>query len=320
MSYIHLTQEERYQIYAYKQTGKLPTEIAGLLNRNSSTIYRELSRNTGARGYRPKQAQELASERHELKPKAIKMTSSIIAIIEGKIRLDWSPEQVSGRLLKDYNLSISHESIYQHILSDKAAGGDLYEHLRCQKKNKKRYGTKSHDKRGQIKDKVSIEKRPLVVENKCRKGDWEGDLVIGKNHKRALVTLVDRKTKKVKIAIVDSKQAIPVSKAVIGLLKSETKHTITFDNGKEFAEHKQMKAKTGATVYFAHPYSSWERGLNENTNGLIRQYFKKGSCFENITDNDVKKVEDILNNRPRKILGYCTPNEIHEGTRKVPSA
>jgi transposase, IS30 family len=317
MSYNHLTQEERYQIYAYKQTGKLSIKIAELIGRNKSTIYRELSRNTGNRGYRPKQAQELASERHKLKPKSIKMTSSTIALIEEKIGLDWSPEQVSGRILKDNNISISHETIYQHILTDKTAGGDLYKHLRCQKKNRKRYGSKSHDKRGQIKDKVSIEKRPQIVEDKTRRGDWEGDLVIGKSHKRALVTLTDRKTKKVKIAIVDSKQAIPVSNAVVKLLESETKHTVTFDNGKEFAEHKKMKVKTGATIYFAHPYSSWERGLNENTNGLIRQYFPKGSCFKSVTGADVKRVENILNNRPRKTLGYSTPNEIYNGSRRV---
>ncbi len=317
MSYCHLTQDERYQIYAYKQTGKLPTEIAQLLNRDKSSIYRELSRNTGARGYRPKQAQELARERQKMKPKAIKMTTSTVTIIEEKIRLDWSPEQVSGRLLKDYGMSISHERIYQHILTDKARGGELYKHLRCQKKNRKRYGTKSHDKRGQIKDKVSIEKRPQIVDNKSRKGDWEGDLVIGKNHKRALVTLVDRKTKKTKIAIVDTKQAVPVSIAVVKLLENEVKHTVTLDNGKEFAEHKRMRSESGAMIYFAHPYSSWERGLNENTNGLIRQYFPKGSCFEGITEADVKRVEDILNNRPRKALGYCTPNEIYDGKRRA---
>jgi IS30 family transposase len=317
MNYHHITQEERYQIYAYKQTGKKPSEIAGILKRDKSTIYRELSRNTGKRGYRPKQAQELSLERHKLKPKKIKLTEPVVALIKEKIILDWSPEQISGRLLNEDGVEISHETIYQYILRDKRAGGDLYTHLRCQKKNRKRYGTKDSDKRGKIKDRVSIESRPKIVDDKARKGDWEGDLVIGKNHKRALVTLVDRKTKKTKIAIVDSKHALPVSLAVIDLLKDETKYTITFDNGKEFAEHKVMKAQTGAMIYFAHPYSSWERGLNENTNGLIRQYFPKGSCFEHITSVDVKKVEEILNNRPRKTLGFCTPNEVYDGVKRL---
>jgi IS30 family transposase len=203
MSYNQLTQEERYLIHAHKSTGKLAPEISIILGRNKSTIYREVARNTGGRGYRPTQAQQMANLRQKEKPKPIKMTKETIALIDDKIKQDWSPEQVSGRLLKDDDISISHETIYQHLLNDKANGGDLSKHLRCQKINKKRYGTKPNDKRGQIKNKVSIEKRPQIVEEKSRKGDWEGDLVIGKNHKRALVTLADRKTKKVKIAIVD---------------------------------------------------------------------------------------------------------------------
>lgn len=317
MSYNHLTQEERYLIHAHKTTGKSIPEISIILGRNKTSIYREISRNTGGRGYRPKQAHEMASERLNSKPKAIKMTSTLVTKIDDKIKLDWSPEQISGRLLKDDNISISHETIYQHILKDKQDGGDLYTHLRCQKKNRKRYGSKSHDKRGQIKDKTSIEDRPQIVEEKTRKGDWEGDLVIGKNHQRALVTLVDRKTKKAKIAVVDSKEAVGVAKAVTKLLKNEVSHTVTFDNGKEFAHHKKMARKTGAKIYFAHPYSSWERGLNENTNGLIRQYFPKGSCFQDITEDDVNRVEEILNNRPRKSLGYLTPNEVYTGARRT---
>jgi len=150
MSYIHLTQDERYQIKAYLQMGKSQAEIARKLKRSESSIGRELTRNTGERGYRPKQAQEMATKRHKEKIKAIKMTKSTISLIEEKIRLDWSPEQISGRLLKDEGISISHETIYQHILNDKNDGGDLYTHLRCQKKRKKRYGTKAHDRRGQI--------------------------------------------------------------------------------------------------------------------------------------------------------------------------
>ena len=319
MSYTHLTQDERYQIYAYKQIGKSQTDIAEKLGRDKSTISREIKRNTGGRGYRPKQAQEKAQDRLQNANKAIKMTTDVINKIEDMIKLDWSPEQVSGRLLKDHGISISHETIYQHLLQDKKNGGTLYTHLRIQKKRKRRYGSKSHDKRGQIKDKVSIEKRPAVVEEKSRTGDWEGDLIIGKNHKQAMVTLVDRRTKKLKIAKVESKEAAIVGKAVCDLLQGEKSITITFDNGKEFAQHKEMASKTGTKVYFAHPYSSWERGLNENTNGLVRQYFRKGSSFENVTAQDVKKVEDTLNNRPRKSLGYNTPNEIYDGTRRIRS-
>lgn len=319
MSYTHLTQEERYQIYAYKKTGKLPSEIATELGRSKSTICREIERNTGGKGYRPKQAQEMAVGRLICAKKAIKMTTDVINKIEAKINLDWSPEQVSGRLAKDDGIYISHETIYQHILKDKKNGGKLFTHLRCQKKCKKRYGSKSHDRRGQIKNKVSIEKRPDVVDKKNRIGDWEGDLVIGKNHKGALVTLADRKSKKLRMVKVDSKEADVVSKAVCALLKGETANTITFDNGKEFTNHESIAKNTGAKVYFAHPYSSWERGLNENTNGLVRQYFPKGSSFENITTQDVKCAEDTLNSRPRKTLGYNTPNEVYDGTRRLRS-
>jgi len=163
---------------------------------------------------------------------------------------------------------------------------------------------------------VSIDERPSVVDAKTRLGDWEGDLVIGKNHRGALVTLAERKSMKVKIDIVPSKEAIGVGKSVSRLLDDEKVFTITFDNGKEFTNHKQMAEETDSKVYFAHPYSSWQRGLNENTNGLIRQFFKKGSSFENIKNEDVKVVEDLLNNRPRKSLGYNTPNEIYSGERR----
>ena len=317
MNYTHLTQEERYQIHAYKQAGKSVPEIAKKLGRNKSSLYRELERNTGQRGYRPKQADALAVKRLSNAPKAIKLTEIVIVKVEEKLRCYWSPEQISGRLLKEEGISISHETIYQHILRDKKNGGDLYTYLRHQKKRRRRYGSKVHDRRGQIKDKVSIDERPKVVDAKTRLGDWEGDLVIGKNHKGALVTLAERKSMKVKIDIVPSKEANGVGKSVSNLLSKEKVFTITFDNGKEFANHKQMAVDTSSKVYFAHPYSSWERGLNENTNGLIRQFFKKGSSFENISNEDVKAVEDLLNNRPRKSLGYNTPNEIYSGERRA---
>lgn len=313
----HLTQEDRYHIYALKKVGKNQTEIANEIEKDKSTISRELRRNTGNRGYRPNQAHELACIRREEASTPLKMTVELMIIITHYLEEKWSPEQISGWLLKNNNIRISHESIYQFILADKKSGGTLWTHLRWQKKRKKRYGTKSHDRRGQIKNKVSIEKRPKIVDKKIRIGDWEGDLVIGKNHKKALVTLVDRKSKKVKIAKVESKNAVVVRTAICNLLKNETVFTTTLDNGKEFTQHELIAKKLAIKVYFAHPYSSWERGLNENTNGLIRQYFSKGSSFENITDEDVQFAEDALNNRPRKTLGFCTPNEIYSGKKRT---
>ena len=236
------------------------------------------------------------------------MTPEVITLIELKIREDWSPEQISGWLKLEKLETISHERIYQHIWADKRNGGDLYLHLRRQgKKYQKRRNGKTS--RGQIKNRVSIDKRPAVVEQKTRVGDWEIDTVIGKGHKGALVTLVERKTSFTLAARVETKQADVVTAATIELLKpyKGRTHTITADNGKEFALHEEI-AKTLATdFYFAHPYHSWERGANENTNGLLRQYFPKDTNFLDVSDHEVCAAVSRLNTRPRKKLGYKTP-------------
>ncbi len=239
------------------------------------------------------------------------MTLEVVRLIESKIELDWSPEQVSGWLATEEGIQISHERIYQHIWADKRAGGELFKHLRqSHKKRKKRYGSK--DKRGQIRNRISIDERPEVVETKTRIGDWEIDTVIGKNHKGALVTIVDRVSKFTLIKKVDSKQAKVVTEATVTLLTPylDQTHTITADNGKEFAGHESVSEQLETTVYFAHPYASWACGLNENTHGLIRQYFVKGSCFESITPEAVEAVMNKLNHRPRKTLNYKTPHAV----------
>lgn len=309
--YKQLTELQRYQISALLKAEKSKKEIAINIGVSSSTISRELERNTGKRGYRPKQAHIKAMRRREEADKAIKMTPEVVSMIDTKIRLDWSPEQVSGWLAKAQNISMSHERIYQHVWTDKRQGGELYKHLRqSNKKRKKRYG--STDKRGQIRNRISIDERPEEVEAKLRIGDWEIDTMIGQNHKGALVTLVDRVSKFTLIKKVDSKHAEVVTAATLMLLKPymDKTLTITADNGKEFAGHESLAKQLEAAVYFAHPYSSWERGLNENTNGLIRQYFSKGSSFENITDEEVENVIHKLNHRPRKTLGYETPHDV----------
>ena len=306
-NYKQLSQAQRYQIEILKKAGKDQKQIAVLLAVSPATICRELKRNTGKRGYRPKQAQRRADNRRTGATKALKMTDEVIVEIEQKIRLDWSPEQVSGVL----EMTISHERIYQHIWADKRCGGTLYKHLRqSNKMRKKRYGSK--DKRGQIRNRISIDERPEIVAQKTRIGDWEIDTVIGKNHQGALVTIVDRVSKFTLIKKVASKHAEIVTEATILLLQPylDKTLTITADNGKEFAGHEKIKKQLNADVYFAHPYSSWERGLNENTNGLIRQYFTKGSSFENITDDDVEAVMHKLNHRPRKTLNFKTPHEV----------
>jgi IS30 family transposase len=221
--------------------------------------------------------------------------------------------------METFNLPrISHETIYQHILQDKYEGGYLYKHLRqSNKKRKKRYG--SNSKRGQIKNRISIAERPSVVDAKARIGDWEIDTVIGKHQQGVLITLVERISKFTLIKQVANKTAEAVTARVISILKN-IKHkvlTITADNSKEFAYHKQISMALKLDFYFAHPYHSWERGLNENTNGLIRQYFPKKTSFDSINDNDVETAMERLNSRPRKTLGFKTPNNIFLDNQSV---
>lgn len=310
--YTQLTQDQRYQIYILMKANFKQTEIADLLGVNKSTISRELRRNRGQRGYRPQQAHQLCLARRQQKAKT-RIEPSTWQLVTRLLRQDWSPEQIHLWLDSEAHIQVSPEWIYQYILADKNAGGTLYRHLRCQKQRKKRYGTYSH--RGQIPNQLSIDQRPAVVENRTRFGDWELDTVIGKQHRQALVTLVERKSRLTLIAKVTHKTAQAVTAAIIRLLKplADWVHTLTADNGREFMHHEKIARALKAKFYFAHPYASWERGLNENTNGLIRQYFPKKHDFRTITQRQIDKVMDRLNNRPRKCLGIKTPNQVFFG-------
>lgn len=318
MKYHQITQEERYQIYALKKEGLSQRAIADNLQRDKSTISRELKRNKGLRGYRAKQAQEMAEKREENKPKYKRLNEKKVAYIREKIKLYWSPEQISGRMVLDGLEKISHETIYQYLIQDKKEGGELYKYLRHKNKPyRKRYG--ASDKRGEIVNKRSIEDRPSIVDEKNRIGDWEIDLIIGKNHKQALVTVVDRMSKFTLIQKVSSKKSEEVKATLISMMQSvqDNTLTITADNGKEFAKHEAVAKALDADFFFCHPYASWERGLNENTNGLIRQFFPKGSEFISISDEQVLAVQNNLNFRPRKTLGFKTPHEIFHATITV---
>lgn len=307
--YTQLTQGQRYQIEALVKTGHNQTMIAKVLTVNKSTISRELKRNRGLRGYRPKQAHERALMRQHEKFQP-RICPSTWSLVDSLIQQDWSPEQISGRLFKEQGLSISHESIYLHIYQDKYQGGDLHKHLRCQKKRRKRYG--KQDRRGRIPNRVSIDERPAIVNNKSRIGDWEGDTIIGKSHRGVVATLVERKTKYTVLTASKTKQAPKVRQHIEQVLTPHRNrvHTITYDNGLEFAEHQKMAQTLSANIYFAHPYASWERGLNENTNGLIRQYLPKSRRLDNVTQKELKYIMDQLNHRPRKSLGFKTPYEL----------
>ena len=302
MNYIHLTREERYQIYALKLAGQTQTQIARVLKRSPSIISRELTRNRGRRGYRPKQAQIMSIERRAMNARQIDET--VWQFAQDRLKEQWSPEQISD------HAEISPETIYQRIYTDKRSGGLLWKNLRCQKKRKKRYG--SPERRGAIPNRHFIEDRPAVVDARKRIGDWEADTIIGKNHRQAIVSIVERKTGLTLIHKVERKTAKEVSQAMIDLLKPYQKqvHTITSDNGREFAGHEGIAKTLKADFYFAHPYSSWERGTNENTNGLIRQYFPKNRDFTTITQKEIDHAMNRLNNRPRKRLGFKTPNQV----------
>jgi IS30 family transposase len=312
----HLTQQQRYHIEAYKKAGYGNSEIARDLGVHPSTIGRELKRNSSPirQRYGAKVAQEISSLRKSVNSKASrKFKNELEALVIMYIKRDWSPEQVSAILRIKHDLLFSFVRIYQYIELDRQSGGTLHTHLRFYgKKRRAKYGKQS---KVRIKERVSISERPEIVEQKTRIGDFEIDTIIGKGKQGAITTIVDRASAFVKISIPTSKRAIDIESETTRLLipYKEITHTITSDNGLEFANHKAIASTLDCDYYFCHPYSSWERGLNEYTNGLIRQYFRKGSEFTNITAKKIQEVEDKLNHRPRKALGWRTPYEVFYG-------
>lgn len=314
-TYTQLTDTDRIEIYALLQAGNRRHQIAAALGVHPSTVTRELARNTERQGYHPQRAQYRAVYHRRTARKAVKMTPSMIDYIESRLRQQHSPEQIAETMKQDPfcpGPRISHEWIYQHIWRDKARGGLLYQHLRIAATRTRRKRRNSRDLRGTIPNRVGIEKRPAVVERKTRFGDWEGDTVIGKHHQGALVTLVDRKSKLTLVGKVHRRTAQSVEETIVRLIEPLPRpaHTLTVDNGKEFAGHQAMARQLQMAVYFADPYSAWQRGLNENTNGLIRQYVPKGSDIRALTEEHLECIMDRLNNRPRKSLGFLTPNEV----------
>lgn len=309
MSYRQLTREQRYQIHILIKEGYKQPQIALRLGFHKSTISRELRRNCGAHGYFPKQA-HLMARRRQQHSHGPRIPLETWQQIERLLREQWSPEQISWRLQLEGQRTVSHERIYLYIYADKRRGGLLHLHLRSQKKQRKRYG--GYVRRGQIPNRIGIEQRPAIVTSKRRFGDWEADTIIGARHQGAILSLVERKSKLTRLYKLESKAASEVKDRIIAVLAplAARVHTITVDNGKEFVLHEEITAALQAPIYFSHPYAAWERGLNENTNGLVRQYFPKKCDFTRITGTQVWQVEQLLNNRPRKTLGYRTPNEV----------
>ena len=316
MSYTQLTREQRYQIYGLMKEGHTQTQIAANLGYHKSTISRELRRNCGLKGYRPYQADELAYDR-QCEAYRSRIAWDTWQEVERLLRQDWSPEQIAGRLKLEQQPTVSHECIYLYVYAEKRRGGTLHRHLRSQKKQRKRYS--GYIRRGQIPNRTSIDKRPKIVASKGRFGDWEADTIVGARHKGGILSVVERKSKLTRLCKLATKAAAEMKDNCIALLAplAAKVHTITVDDGKEFCEHELIAAALQARIYFAHPYASWERGLNENTNGLVRQYFPKKYEFARINHKDLQQVEDLLNDRPRKTLGYWTPNEVFFKKRSV---
>ena len=318
MSYQHLSLAERYYIETELKMEVSINKIAKAIGRSQSSISREILRNTGQRGYRHKQANRFAEERQATKPKSTKLTEEVKYLVIACLKREWSPEQIAGRFSDDGWISLHHETIYQFILADKAEGGQLYKYLRHQNKTyRKRYGS-SHNRSG-IPNRVDIDKRPSEANNRERVGDWEADTIIGKDHKGVIVTLDDRKTKLRLAAPVAGKKAKYVKDAIVTMLSpvKEFVKTITFDNGKEFTLHEKIATDLNCETFFAKPYHSWERGQNENANGLLRQYFPKTMELVDVSLKQVLEAVDKLNNRPRKCLNFKTPYEVFENLTGV---
>jgi len=305
----HLTQEQRYTIEQLLKANKTQQEIADIISKDKSVVSREIKRNKMENGtYKSANAQRYYEFNRKKCVRKSKWTSSIKEEIIKALKEDKSPEQVVGTRKKNKQETLSIESIYQFIWKDKKQGGTLHLHLRNGTKRYRKRGSYK-DNRGIIKDKVMIDKRPKIVEKKSRCGDLEIDLVIGANHQHALLTIVDRRSGYAFIRKLLGKNAQQVTEQIVETLQPHKQwiKTITSDNGKEFAMHKTIAEQLGIDYYFANPYHSWERGCNENYNRLVRQYFPKKSDFTTITKEQVTNVQNLLNNRERKRLGFENP-------------
>ena len=313
-NYTHISNSQRIELAALHRNGLSVSKIAKQLNLHRSTVYRELKRNSRPRGsYDASYANNQTEIRKERFSKNRKLTSQMIEIIKEKLEnQQWSPEQINGYCFQNNIPMVSHERIYQYIYHDKENGGSLFKHLRTgQKKYKKRYG-KYKNPKIIIKNKVSIDLRPKITNSKQRYGDWEIDTIIGKNHNGAIVTVVERKSSFILLRKLKGKNAKELAKETIRLMMpfKELVHSITSDNGTEFAKHEYIAQKLNAQFYFAHPYSSWERGLSEYSNKLIRQYVPKKSNFDEVSVDYLNQVNIKLNNRPRKLLNFNSPLKI----------
>lgn len=312
MAYKRVTETERNLIRIWRQAGHCQREIARVLCRSPSTISREISRNTGGCGYQPCQAHRMARERAR-RPGPRRFTEALKLEAETHLRKGWTPEMISGRARLEQRPWVCKETIYKHIYADAKVGGDLWTHLpRAHRKRHRRCPRSDSHGRGQIPNKRMIDTRPPEVETRSTIGHWEGDLIQGAGRSGFLVTLVERRTRFTLVERTTSKEAREVTRMICRMcrvLSRAARLSLTLDNGKEFAWHQKITARTGMEVFFARPYHSWERGTNENTNGLIRRLHPKNASFGGIGKVALERIDTFLNDRPKKCLGWMTPRE-----------
>jgi len=312
MTYTRLTEAERLFIYRWLKEGLKPAEIASRLRRDPGSISRELKRNTGQKGYRPKQAQEKAEARAR-RPGPRRFTDQVRADAEARLKQGWTPEMISGRARLEKRPNVCKETIYKHIYADASAGGTLWKQLpRAKRKRHRRCPRQEGRGRGRIPNQRKIDTRPAEVETRLTVGHWEGDLVNGAPATGNLTTLAERLTRFTLVGRTNSKETLEVTGNMCALLKTlprRARLTLTLDNGKEFANHETLAREADMDVFFANPYHSWERGTNENVNGLIRRLYPKKSSFAGIGEEELKSIDTFLNDRPRKCLGWMTSRE-----------
>jgi IS30 family transposase len=307
----HLREEDREVIHRMNKAGKTQCEIAQAIGFSQGSVSKELKRNKGQKGYRAKQAHQKAMQRKKEKNSRERVIQGEIKeIVEKRLKRKHSPEQISGRL-RPYGIQVSHETIYKYIVEDKAAGGTLYKHLRINGKRRYRRRVKV-GRTGKIIGRVGLDQRPTIVDQRRRFGDWEVDLIEGIRGSGFLLSLYERKSRLGKLVYLQAKGAESTARAIIGALKDYKVKTLTYDNGLEFARHADVSKELKAQGYFCAPYHSWEKGGVENFNGLVRQYFPKGSDFRLISRSELKRVEEEINQRPRKTLGYRSPSSLVE--------
>lgn len=317
-TYKQLTRDQRYQISSLLKADLSYSQIARIVGVHKSTISREVMRSHGRRAYDPEYADDVAYSNKHFAHRHCKIDESLKRLIAHYLNLDFSPEQISAVLFHWHRIELTFQSIYRYLKNDAFNLGDLYKKLRIRGR-KKRYPINRRPslKHTVIPERTSIRERDTIIEQRGRIGDWEADTIHGANHQGALVTLVERYTRFTLIGHVTHRTSAAVTETICRLLKPHRSlvHSITFDNGREFTDHQKIAKQLNTQTYFADPYSSWQRGTNENTNGLIRQYFPKKTSLKHVAKTTLKEVIKRLNHRPRKCLAFNTPTELFLGEK-----